>query len=287
MSNTKLLSVGMSTYDDFDGVYFTIQALRMYHDIFKTNDAEIIVIDNNPGGIHGKEIEKLSKGWLSHIVRYVPYTDKASTSVRNEIFKNSSAKYTISIDCHVMIESGGIDSLLDYYKTIPDCKDLVQGPLWYDDLKNYATEFSPVWRGDMYGIWNANKEACDKGEPFDIPMMGLGLFSCETKNWLGFNQYFRGFGGEEGYIHEKFRRNGGRCVCLPGLKWVHRFGRPNGVKYPLVLEDRIWNYLVGWLEITKNPDHEMIVSICEHFNNRVPQSTIQNLLTQAKSLVLS
>ena len=37
------LSIGMATYDDFDGVYFTVQALRLYQDI---EDTEILVIDN-------------------------------------------------------------------------------------------------------------------------------------------------------------------------------------------------------------------------------------------------
>jgi hypothetical protein len=27
-----MLTIGMPVYDDFDGMYFTIQALRMYHD---------------------------------------------------------------------------------------------------------------------------------------------------------------------------------------------------------------------------------------------------------------
>ncbi len=31
--NNKLLTIGMSTYDDFDGVYFTLQSLRMYHPV--------------------------------------------------------------------------------------------------------------------------------------------------------------------------------------------------------------------------------------------------------------
>ncbi len=35
---SKLLTIGMSVYDDFDGVYFTMQALRMYHDICKANE---------------------------------------------------------------------------------------------------------------------------------------------------------------------------------------------------------------------------------------------------------
>ena len=35
-----LLTIGMSTYDDYDGVFFSIQSLRMYHDICKNNNVE-------------------------------------------------------------------------------------------------------------------------------------------------------------------------------------------------------------------------------------------------------
>ena len=87
------------------------------------------------------------------------------------------------------------------------------------------------------------------GEPFDIPMQGLGLFSCRKAAWPGFHPGFRGFGGEEGYIHEKFRKLGRRCLCLPWLRWVHRFGRPAGAPYPLRLRDRITNYLIGHREV--------------------------------------
>jgi hypothetical protein len=31
--NNKLLTIGMATYDDYDGVYFTLQSLRMYHPV--------------------------------------------------------------------------------------------------------------------------------------------------------------------------------------------------------------------------------------------------------------
>lgn len=278
----KLLSIGMSTYDDFDGVYFSVQSLRMYHKILNNINYEIIVIDNNPEGPHGKTVKEFINGWTSGKGRYIPYKEKTSTAVRNEIFKNSDAQYTISIDCHVLLQPGAIDALLQYYGKNEDCKDIVQGPMIYDDLKNFSTEFTPVWRDHMYGIWGTNQEALNKGEPFDIPMMGLGMFSCETKNWLGFNPFFRGFGGEEGYIHEKFRRNGGRSICLPKAGWVHRFARPNGVKYRLVLEDRIWNYYVGWLEITKDPYDPMVTSITNHFKDKVPKNTLDNLFNDAK-----
>src|SRR5262245_29501083 len=29
--DVKKLTVGMATYDDYDGVYFTLQAIRLYH----------------------------------------------------------------------------------------------------------------------------------------------------------------------------------------------------------------------------------------------------------------
>jgi hypothetical protein len=86
------------------------------------------------------------------------------------------------------------------------------------------------------------------------------MFCCRKDAWLGFNPAFRGFGGEEGYIHEKFRQAGRRAVCAPWLRWVHRFGRPFGVSYPLQVEDRIKNYLVGHDEL-----HLDLRPIFDHF----------------------
>lgn len=282
----KLLTIGMATYDDYDGVYFTIQSLMMYHKILKNIEYEILVIDNNPNSKHGNSVKELIN-WIKPIGKYIPYNNKTSTAVRNEIFNHSNGKYTISIDCHVLIQQGGIERLLKYYYDNPNCKDIIQGPMLYDDHKNYSTQFDPIWRGDMYGIWGTNVGSYTLGDPFEIPMMGLGLFSCETKNWLGFNEYFRGFGGEEGYIHEKFRRSGGKAICLPQLVWLHRFNRPEGVKYRLVLEDRIWNYFIGWMELTKDPDHQMIIDIKNHFKNRIPEWSLNKIFEEAKSLIFN
>lgn len=273
----------MATYDDYDGVYFSIQALRMYHPICSTDDVELLVIDNNPDGAHGKAIKNF-KGWVKNL-NYIKYTDKKSTATRNEIFRNASGKYCISLDCHVLFMPQAIDKLLDYYADNRNCKNIIQGPMFYDDLKSFSTHFKPTWGGDMYGQWETDHEGYNSNKPFEIPMMGLGSFSCETKNWLGFNEQFKGFGGEEGYIHEKFRQNGGKAICLPQFGWVHRFGRPNGVKYPLILEDRIWNYFIGWLELKRDPEHPMIQEIYENFKDRIPKGSIDNILSQARKTI--
>ncbi len=281
---SKLLTIGMATYDDFDGVFFSIQSLRMFHDICNTNEVEFIVLDSNSTSEHGK----LCKSFVENNVKGKYVVDSGTTSSFNKykIVDHAIGKYILIIDCHVMIEKNGIQNLLSHFEKHENCKDLLQGPLLYDDLQNISTHFNKEWRGDMYGTWGTNRELYDKGEPFEIPMQGMGLLSFEKSNWPGISPHFKGFGGEEGYIAEKFRQNGGKNMCLPFLKWNHRFGRPNGVKYRLVLEDRIWNYFVGWLEITQDPEHQMIKDIKEHFKNRVPEWSINNILEEAKKVSL-
>src|SRR5262249_33041738 len=94
--------------------------------------------------------------------------------------------------------------------------------------------------------------------------------------WLGFNPRFRGFGGEEFYIHEKFRQAGRQCWCLPWLRWLHRFGRPGGVPYPNTLEDRLWDYLVGWDELGLP-----LAGIYEHFLESMTGGAVARVATEA------
>jgi hypothetical protein len=249
----KLLSVCMATYDDYDGVYFTTQALRMYHKVCNTDAVEFVLLDSNPSSSHGKECKKLFSGALR------------------------------GRDCHVLLKANAIDLLLKYYKDHPNCKDLIQGPLLYDDLQNISTHFKPGWSGDMYGTWSTDKERYLAGKPFEIQMNGMGLCSFEKSNWPEILPFFKGFGAEEGYIAEKFRANGGKNMCLPFLEWNHRFGRPNGVKYPLNIEDRIWNYFIGWLEIKQDPEDEMIKSIFDYFKTRIPEQRVKIILKKAVS----
>lgn len=86
-------------------------------------------------------------------------------------------------------------------------------------------------------------------EPFDVFAQGLGCFFTRKNSWLGFNEHAVGFGGEECYIHEKYRKNGKRVINLPFLRWLHRFGRPEGVNYPLTLGNKVRNYILEFLEL--------------------------------------
>lgn len=253
------LTIGMATYDDYDGVYFTVQALRMYHPAV-LRDTEFLVVDNHPEGIAAPALKDLD----AHIpnYRYLPLPGRNGTShTRDLIFREAQGEYVLVLDCHVLLHPGAIDRLLAYFEAHPKCDDLIQGPLVYDGLDHVSSHWDPVWREGMFGTWAKDPRAdVLDGEPFDIPLQGLGLFACRREAWLGFNPRFRGFGGEEGYIHEKFRHYGRRALCLPGLKWLHRFGRPGGTPYVNKWEDRIFNYVAGRVELGRPFD-----DVEEHF----------------------
>jgi hypothetical protein len=132
-------------------------------------------------------------------------------------------------------------------------------------------------------VWGTDRTLLEKKVPSEIPMTGMGMFACETENWPEISPHFKGFGAEEWYIQEKFRRNGGKCICIPEAKWVHRFARPNGVPFPNNWEDRIRNYYIGWFEVYNNdPMHPMITSIDEHFSQFIPITTVQNIKNSIK-----
>lgn len=84
----------------------------------------------------------------------------------------------------------------------------------------------------------------DSSEPFDIPGQGMGLYACRREAWLGYVEHASGFGAEEMNIHLKFRQAGKRTLCLPFLKWNHRFGRAGGAPYPIPLSAKVRNYVL-------------------------------------------
>tara|TARA_R110000772_G_scaffold49207_4_gene113309 strand:- start:18222 stop:19535 length:1314 start_codon:yes stop_codon:yes gene_type:complete len=271
----KKLTIGSAVYDDYEGAYFTYQSLRLNNqDIF--DDIEFIIIDNNPESSEGKAV----KGFCSSTgnIKYIPFTEKTSNSIKNEIFKHAEGEFCMSIDCHVLFEPNTIKKLLSFLEENKGSDDLYHGPMLYDDVikSNPCTHMDPVWRGDMLGIWANDKRGVDpNNEPFEIPMHGCGIFLARTSSWLGFNEKFEGFGGEEGYIHEKYKKSGRKIWCVPFLRWLHRFNRPRGVPYPLNLNQRIKNYLIGHRELELPID-----DIVEHFSKNRPEINIQSLINE-------
>jgi hypothetical protein len=266
-----MFTLGMATYSDFDGVYFTVQSARIHH----PEITEIVIIDNNPTSKDSKPIKDLLNWQNTNCnIKYIPYSYKQGTSARDQVFKYASNEYVIVVDSHVLFFPDSIKTLKDFYLKDHKPYDFIQGPMIYDNLKSYSTHLDQIWRDNFYGTW-ATSNNSDKY--FEIPSMGLGCFSCKKNEWLGFNLLFRGFGGEEGYIHEKYRKHGGRSMCLKDFKWLHRFGRPNGVPYKNALEDRCFNYLIGRFEL--GLEYKDVVN---HFKEKaLAKKNLENVIKDA------
>jgi len=260
--NRKLLTIGMATRDDYDGVYFSVQAIRLYHPEV-TDQTEILVIDNHPAGVCAASLRNL-ESWVKGY-RYVPANHVEGTAVRDMVFREAAGDFVLCMDSHVFLAPGALKKLVDYLEANAGSRDLLQGPMLRDDLHGNETHFDPVWRAGMWGIWAHDERGTDPSSPpFEIPMQGLGVFACRREIWPGFNPRLRGFGGEEGYIHEKFRQAGGRALCLPFLRWMHRFNRPFGPPYKVSWEDRIRNYLIAFDELGLDPS-----PVREHFEQHL------------------
>lgn len=238
----------MATYDDFDGVWFTVSSVLLHHPEI-ADRLSFVVIDNHPTSRVSATLKMLETRIPNY--RYVPFRAYTGTMVRDQVFREACADIVCCVDAHVLLRPGALAALLRYFEDRPGTRDLVQGPLMAPGRPDrLATHLDPEWGAAMFGRWADNGLAGDFDErPYELESQGLGVFACRRDAWPGLNPLMRGFGSEEGYLHERVRRGGGATVGLPALAWVHRFHRPLGTPYPNQLEARMRNYEIAWAEL--------------------------------------
>ncbi len=275
---TKKLTVGMAFYEKSTEVTFTLMALRLMHPFLMSDDVEIVCIDNKPDSAEGKTIAGHVRTWIPN-GKYVPFPFPVGTSApRDHLFQIAEGEIVICMDAHVMLQPGAIQGLMQFMEDNPKNRDLIHGPMLSDGLSVMATHFDPIWRSEMYGVWGNDERGINSNRPpFEIPMCGLGMFACRRDAWPGFPPYLAGFGGEEGMIHEKFRKVGGRVLCLPLFRWWHYFGRPYGVPYPLTRENKVRNYLIWAKHLGISPE-----GIFDHFVPIMGEAGMVRLVDEVK-----
>jgi len=252
-----MLTIGMPSYKNAEQVWWTIQSLRMYQDL---TDCEILVIDN----FGDDALRDWCSYWSNGVIRYVKFTDKQGTAIAKEqVFKNAREDdFVLCIDSHIMFSPGSITKLKEWIKNNKNCPDLIHGVMLYDNLVDCVDRMEQVWRDEMFGIWGRKKRYLPE-TPYEIPMHGGGCVGCFKNQWLHYNEEFKGFGGEEGYIHMKYKQAGRKILCLPFLKWAHRFyDEISKAPYSLTVEEKIRNYLIGFLELGVDTKE-----VIEHFKD--------------------
>ena len=101
----------------------------------------------------------------------------------------------------------------------------------------------------MWSEDEKDNEEIVQGKMKEIEMHGAAFMLMKKEHWPEFSPNFEGFAGEEGYIHEKVRINGGKVICNPRLKWMHRFVRGKPITFKLDNTDRVYNFLIAFHEI--------------------------------------
>lgn len=271
------LTVSMATHDDYDGVYFTVQSLRLHHHL--PVGTEILVLDNNPDSEHGRALAGLAKSIKD--LRVVPVRDRMSSFIKYDAFQEARGDVILGLDCHVLLQGGFIERLMAYWAANPGSADMLTGPLLYNDLRATSVKMNPTWRGHDFGTWGDDPAGVLSGVPFEVPMQGMGCFSFLRQHVPTINPGFRGFGAEEWYVAEKVRQNGGRVMCDPALGWNHRFDWPRR-RFPLTLDDKVRNYYRGWLELYGSLDHPMVWAMSQHWLGMMSQEKLDALIAESQ-----
>lgn len=244
-----MLTIGMATFRDFEGVWSTLQQLhldRLHHNLM--NRVELLVVDNEPQGPHGKHIQNLCSSMQSH---YFPLVSPVGTSTpRNLVVDKARGEWVLVLDSHVFLLPGVLPRLVQWCENNPS-QDMHQGPLLHYNGRGIAwTHWDDRW-GEDGMLGKSAAQACTAdSDPFEIRMAGMGLFLTRKDSWLGFHPQQTGFGSEEGCIHEKYRQAGRTTWCQPWLTWVHRF-RPADIVAPFPTDwvSRARNYLLWHRDI--------------------------------------
>ena len=273
------LTVSIATYDDYDGCYFALQSLRLHHPL--PEGTEFVILDNNPTSAHGEALRKFCKDIPN--CKLIPVTDRKTSFVKYDVFAHATGDVVLGLDCHVLLAPGFIAELMKWWEANPGSRDQLTGPVVYNNLTTCSTHLDPAWRGHDFGCWGTNKEALAAGVPFEVEMQGMGCWSLWRSAWDGINPHFRGFGAEEWYMAEKVRKGGGRVMCHPALRWVHRFGWPVRT-FPLSMELKIVNYYRGWLELYGSLDHPQIQAMTAHWLKEVKSEKLDGLIRRAQEI---
>lgn len=291
MNELPKLTIGIATLDDHEGLWFTLQSLLMYHGLVMEG-VQVVVVDQAPESAHGSENAKLIEKKLKrraeresqlHSVTYIPMAHPRGIGpARNRLFAEANAEIVLVMDSHVLLELGVLERLFAYYQKRPECRDLLIGPLLSDSGGFVGTHQDLNWRSEALGTWARDPELYDRdAEPKEVPMQGLGVFSCRKAAYPGFHSEQRGFGCAEAIFAEKFRRRGDRVLCLPFLRWLHRFTRINGPPYPVRRQDKVFNYLVEMLSLEMDPS-----DLFDHFSGKLTSAEMQDVTRRLRQLGL-
>ncbi len=143
------LTIGIPTYKDFDGWWFTVASLYEHHDL---SDCELLTVDNSPDSPEGEAVRKSCTQWPG--MRYVPQPSPVGTApAKDRVFAEATGDIVLCIDSHVILGKRAIDAVFFALGNESQRNVLLHGPLCFDGTNTISTHLNRHWGSGMPGQW--------------------------------------------------------------------------------------------------------------------------------------
>ena len=225
MADRRDLTVAMATYDDLDGVFFTVTS-RAGAPPGRGGPPPVPGArqpSRRTGGADDRRLLRHPTGRSATCRSRSSPAPQPATRCSPRRRRTGCSSWTATCSCCPAPSPRCVPTSTP----APDAADLIQGPL----CDGGGAPLRHAFRRRV-GWRHARPLGDDRAPnrrstvtPSRSRRRASGCSPAGGDRWPGLHPHLRGFGGEERYVHEQIRRAGGRALCLPGLRWAHRFER--------------------------------------------------------------
>lgn len=215
-----VLSIVIPVRGKANELWFTLQGLL--HAGFQ-DQVEILVVDNDPS----QEVREVCEYFSRPMLRYIEAGEiKGVNYPRSVGADNARGQWLMMLDSHVLMEPGSYTTILNRIKK--DCyppRSLVHCGVSFGAPAVWGS-YRLTLETNFWGTWHYLVRPEAK-QPYPIAATGNWAFITRLEDWRfcgGFNEAFRGYGGDEIYLQLKFWRAGGQVLLDPLLKGSHWSG---------------------------------------------------------------
>jgi GT2 family glycosyltransferase len=307
------LTIAIPHRDDWYGFHETWHSLVAAIRSAKLEDhIELLVVDQSPGSEHSKNIQQtvnsIASNWQvdpeSRVAvnrggiidaRYESFSEIMGTAAGKMMcFAKARGEWVLCLDSHVILTDESIRKLYDWIKKPANrfSQNLHYGVNLADDHKQYFShlkifnEDGTALIGDdgVFGQWRTDPLAAPgKVKPFEVEGGGGWCFFARRGVFMsiGFHPLMRGFGGEEGFLAERFRRAGKKVLSAPFVRGIHRYARLSGDQYFVSVEEKLRNHTIGWKDLGRDLDELRTIWINKPEGSRLPVETVDRVIAQA------
>lgn len=251
------LTIGCSTLMDFWGSNYTLMSLYSQNQhLVDDGTIELVLVDNHPDpgdDPNDKEaIEIMRKVATDCGARYVQWCEKQGTYPgKNQLQVEARGKWVLTIDSHVFLSNGTVDTVLDLIRDRPESDDFYHLPCLHKP--GVMVDFRylhPIYVGlekakkDGSRTYGYTGEMRKAGEPYPIAAQITSAYLVRRAAWFsgkGYDPILGMYGGWEGPLQVKWRLMGREVLSIR-----HREPKPVQAYHWHHFNTRVFSKVFKW-----------------------------------------